>query len=409
MKLGTLKELKHSRVFFDKQPPRFTTYFTWFVILLLVGSLYITSITTKNYIVKGTGSIVSSDKVTFSSKVAGVIGEQHKKEGESVKKGDLLLTLSTGVEGIQSAEYSKQIDLLKAQLNAQDTYERSLNEKKNYLQNTGIQQAYFGKVEYYLAQIQAGNESLKAQQDKIATKRKDRQALLNKINVLNQNKQTNETELEAKQQELKTLDEEIKTLARDILNAGEAEVSVYNQLISELGTERVQLNAKKQELELQYNVQITGDEQLKIYAVSDGYVHYSLPISVGSAVQQGAQLGMIFGGDGSTLQVETYIQAIERTKIQENNEVKLAIAGLSQTKYGMLSGKIVSIGVAPLIQETREGQVQVYQVIIELDTTTLKQNKEEYSVYAGLQVESQIVYEKETYLDWILEQLNLKE
>lgn len=409
MKLGTLKELKHSRVFFDKQPPRFTTYFTWFVIALLVGSLYITSITTKNYIVKGMGSIVSSDKVTFTSKVAGVIGEQHKKEGESVKKGDLLLTLSSGNEGIQSAEYSKQIDLLKEQMNAQDMYERSLNEKKNYLQNTGIQQAYFGKVEYYLSQVQAGNENVKVQQDKIATKRKDRQTLVNKINALNQEKQASMTEIETKQQELKTLDEEIQTLIRDVANGDEGAQSTYNQLISELGAERVQVNAKKQELELQYNIQITGDEQLKIYASSDGYVHYSSPISVGSAVQQGVQLGTIFGGDGSTLQVETYIQAIERTKVQEGNEVRIAIAGLSQTKYGMLSGKVVLIGLAPLIQETKEGQIQVYQVIVELDTTTLKQNKEEYHVYAGLQVESQIVYNKETYLDWILEQLNLKE
>lgn len=409
MKLGTLKELKHSRVFFDKQPPRFTTYFTWFVVGLLASSLYVTSITTKNYVVKGVGSVVSSDKVTFSSKVAGVIGEQHKKEGERVTKGELLLTLSSGSEGAQSTEYGKQIELLKAQINAQDIYERSLNEKQNYLQNTGMQQAYFGKVEYYFAQIQTGNENAKSQQDKIATKRKDRQTLVNKISALSKDKQANAAEIEAKVQEIKTTDEEIKSLISDLSNAGDSAQSTYNQLISELGTERVQVNAKKQELESQYNIQIIGDEQLKVHASSDGYVHYNTPISVGSAVQQGAQLGMVFGGEGSKLQVETYIQAIERTKIQEGNDVKLAVAGLSQTKYGMLNGKVVSIGIAPLVQETKEGQIQMYQVNIELDTATLKQNKEEYHIYSGLQVETQIVYDKETYLDWILEQLNLKE
>lgn len=409
MKLGTLKELKHSRIFFDKQPPRFTTYFTWFVIGLLASSLYVTSTTTKNYIVKGVGSVVSSDKVTFSSKVAGVIGAQHKKEGERVTKGELLLTLSSGSEGAQSTEYGKQIELLKAQINAQDIYERSLNEKQNYLQNTGVQQAYFGKVEYYLSQIQTGNKNAKLQQDKIATKRTDRQTLVNKISALSKDKQANAAEIEAKVQEIKTIDEEIKSLISEVSSAGDGAQSTYNQLISELGTERLQVNAKKQELESQYSVQIIGDEQLKVHASSDGYVHYSTPISVGSAVQQGVQLGMIFGGDGSKLQVETYIQAIERTKIQEGNDVKLAVAGLSQTKYGMLTGKIVSIGIAPLMQETKEGQIQMYQVNIELDTTTLKQNKEEYNVYSGLQVETQIVYDKETYLDWILEQLNLKE
>ncbi|MGL4663234.1 MAG: HlyD family secretion protein [Culicoidibacterales bacterium] len=409
MKLGTLKELKHSRVFFDKQPPRFMTYFTWFVVGLLASSLYVTSITTKNYVVKGVGSVVSSDKVTFTSKVAGVIVAQHKKEGESVKKGDLLLTLSSGNEGIQSTEYSKQIELLKSQMNAQDIYERSLNEKKNYLQNMGGQQAYFGKVEYYLSQIQTGNENAKTQQEKIATKRKDRQVLVNKINTLSKDKQVNAVEIETKYQEIKTLDEEIKSLTSEVANAGNSAQSTYNQLVSELGTERLQVNAKKQELESQYQVQITSDEQLKIYASQNGVIHYNTPISVGSAVQQGAQIGMIFGGEEGKLQVETYIQAIERTKIQEGNDVKLAIAGLSQTKYGMLNGKVVSIGIAPLIQETKEGQMQVYQVIVELDTSILKQNKEEYQVYSGLQVESQIVYDKETYLDWILEQLNLKE
>lgn len=408
VKFNTLSEMKYSRIFFDKQPPQFMSYFTWCIVLILISSFYMTSIIQKNYIVKGVGNIVSSDKVAFSSKVAGVVSIIHKQEGESVKKGELLLTFTVGSEKVQSVGYAKQIEVLKEQMNAQDIYERSLSDKKNYLQNTGVQQAYFGKIEYYLAQVKSDSENTRLQQEKIVSKKKEKQDIIDKINELNKNQQVHVAEIEVKKQELKTVDEEIKKLTTENSSADKNSQTIYNQLISELGAERIQVNLKKQELESQYNIQIVGDEQLKIYASIDGYVHYNKPASVGSAVQLGEQLGTISGGAGSKLRVEAYIQAVERAKIQENSDVKLAIVGLNQAKYGMLKGKVLSIGLSPLVQETEKGQVQVFQVVIELDDQVLRQNQQEYHVYSGLSVESQVVYDKETYLDWILEQLNLK-
>lgn len=47
--------------------------------------------------------------------------------------------------------------------------------------------------------------------------------------------------------------------------------------------------------------------------------------------------------------------------------------------------------------------------MIELETLTLKHGSETVVLQKDMPVEVQIVYDKETYLDWILEMLSFKQ
>ncbi|HGQ8545787.1 TPA: lyase family protein [Streptococcus pneumoniae] len=60
-------------------------------------------------------------------------------------------------------------------------------------------------------------------------------------------------------------------------------------------------------------------------------------------------------------------------------------------------------------QETKEGNISLYKVMIELETLTLKHGSETVVLQKDMPVEVRIVYDKETYLDWILEMLSFKQ
>ncbi|MFZ1605623.1 MAG: secretion protein HlyD, partial [Enterococcus aquimarinus] len=91
------------------------------------------------------------------------------------------------------------------------------------------------------------------------------------------------------------------------------------------------------------------------------------------------------------------------------NSVKVSVTGVNQTKYGMLQGKINEISAGTVFQNGSEENSQLlYQIIIELNNTNLKSNKDTIKVEASMPVVANIIYDKETYLEWILNELNLK-
>ncbi|MFZ2876643.1 MAG: secretion protein HlyD, partial [Enterococcus aquimarinus] len=104
-----------------------------------------------------------------------------------------------------------------------------------------------------------------------------------------------------------------------------------------------------------------------------------------------------------------YIPAQDRSRVRVGNSVKVSVTGVNQTKYGMLQGKINEISAGTVFQNGSEENSQLlYQIIIELNNTNLKSNKDTIKVEASMPVVANIIYDKETYLEWILNELNLK-
>ena len=469
MKLYNKDELKESRIFFDQHPPRYLFFLNWFLILILVVSLIGAHFITKNYIVKAQGTIEADDKRYVTPVANGNITEIHKQEGEQVKKGDKLLTLSVGIEGVQEDEIQKQINYLEAKKKVYLKYEKSLKEKTNYLKNKGDEQAYYGKVAYYLEQVQGEKtdsentsetinqkksdlDKLRDENERIQNKNQEKyqkdlerkQSQLKKLQqelqefqakeksdadgLLVPEKQSKESEIESllieieslketndeqlqseldvKESEIKGLDQEIKNLERQGESAP-ASNSTYNQLISELGIERIQTNDKITELESQLNVNSANSNALTISANKDGYLHYLVPIKAGVGLQSFQPVAQIANDKDAKLIVESYIPAQDVSKLHVNDSVKVAIEGVNQTKYGMLKGNVKEISNGTIIQQGENGsEVMLYQVTVALETKELHSEKEIIKARASMPVVANIVYNHESYLEWLLEQLN---
>jgi hypothetical protein len=106
------------------------TFLGFFLMSLIIAGILSLNFIPKNYIVRAQGTIEANDKAFITPLVNGHIIEINQPEGASVKKGEKLLTLSVGTEGVQESEIDKQISDLKQKQVIFDKYEKSLNEKR---------------------------------------------------------------------------------------------------------------------------------------------------------------------------------------------------------------------------------------------------------------------------------------
>ncbi|HEM3164247.1 HlyD family efflux transporter periplasmic adaptor subunit [Streptococcus suis] len=467
MKLYNKSELRYSRIFFDKRPPAYAFILIFSTLATLIIAFAVSAYLPKNYIVKARGTSVITGTEYVSALSNGKIVTLHKKEGDSVKAGEVILSLSSGQEGLQTESLTKQLDKLKAKESLFQKYEQSLNEKVNYMANSGEEQEYYGKVEYYLSQLSSENYNDGSQYAKL-------QEEYTKLNKLVAEKSQLETDLSSYQSQLANLEAELSTLSvqetaetnsdsetnssstdsspnsiqLEQLNTKISEVktkietttssiqgkgteieslqssiremersyndptsqayNTYAQLISELGTARAANNKSITELEANLGISIGQDRGLTVSASSDGTLHYVTPLKQGMSVQQNQTIAEIAGSDREAY-VEAFVLATDISRVTVGAEVDIAITGVNSQKFGTLKGAVTQIDSGTITQETQNGNVSLYKVVVALEELTLKKDEEIVVLQKDMPVEARIVYDNETYLDWILELLSFKQ
>ncbi|CAM3643716.1 HlyD family efflux transporter periplasmic adaptor subunit [Erysipelothrix urinaevulpis] len=481
MKLYSKNELRDSRIFFDKEPPKFGTYFSIFIGFLLIASLVASSIIKKTYIVKAQGVVRGSDAQYISSNVNGMVTKVMKSEGSTVKENDVLLVVSDGKESLQEKVIIEQLEQAYEKVNAMDKYQESLTNSVNYMKNSGLEQEYFGYMEYYLQQKESDNFSDNIESKKIKNKEKHLSKVSQEVkdlendihrfkssgyrikkneikkNIKNTQKKINElgeeftqeqdedkkTEIEKSLQKYKDLDNkhqnDLEQIETQIIEMSDLEIELENkineikgmkeeldslkdqfenpmnqtsqmksQLMMELGKNRSQVETKITELESNLKLSLEQKETYQIKATHDGVIHYVNPMRVGSSLQQNQVIADVSTQDIDKFIIEAYILASDISKISLNDDVNIAVNGVNSTKFGTLKGKLVFIDSGTISQESQEGNMLLYRVKINSDSYILKSKDETIEIISSMPVEARIVYEKETYLDWMLNMLNLK-
>lgn len=205
------------------------------------------------------------------------------------------------------------------------------------------------------------------------------------------------------------LKEEIQTLQNQINNPSSQTGQMFSQLTAELGKARA--NLQTQITELEANITMYGS-QAKIYTITaqnDGILHYVSPLKVGMSVQQNQVIAEISTQQEENYLVEAYVNATDIAKIHVGDSVKVAVSGVNTMKYGTIKGKLVSIDSGTINQETKTGNLILYRIVITIDEYQLKSKKDTIQLIKSMPVGARIIYEKETYLEWVLEMLNFKQ
>lgn len=490
MRFYTKDQLKDSRIFFDKNPPLFGTIFLIFTIVIIIASIILANFLIKPYIVRAQGTVTTTDMRYVSVNANGSVIEMIAHEGGKIKRGQPIIKVTNGQEGLQVESLTKQLSKAREKLEAMDLYQKSLEDKVNYMSNSGVEQEYYGYIEYYLLQLkseaysdntqletlnnrlakrntltneindlqtkinsivipQVDDSNLKSLENTYNSKKLELENLKNELSTINDpiqiDKQKNKinsleneiaeidnkiqdinkkirekvnveneidkfnTQIQTKNSELVALKEEIQTLQNQINNPSSQTGQMFSQLTAELGKARA--NLQTQITELEANITMYGS-QAKIYTITaqnDGILHYVSPLKVGMSVQQNQVIAEISTQQEENYLVEAYVNATDIAKIHVGDSVKVAVSGVNTMKYGTIKGKLVSIDSGTINQETKTGNLILYRIVITIDEYQLKSKKDTIQLIKSMPVEARIIYEKETYLEWVLEMLNFKQ
>lgn len=341
MKRYTLEELRSSRIQYDKKPPRLL-FLTIFITLIgIVGIIVLSCFTYKTEVIRASGVLSSDNKTYIMSKTQGEIKEVYKNSGDYVSKGDLLFEINDNQVNSQIVMVEAKAFLIKEYV---DKYEDMVS---------------------FLISIDPNKEL---------------------INPDVQNKELDDIVKEIKNKD--TIDEKKELI--------ESYISQLRQTLFQYNYEY-----------LGYKGQIDGYNEIKkdykVYANCDGYITYTNELKTGMVIGNDS-LGTIsdtLTKDNSI--VEVYVDASNKAYLKEDMDVEMVVGGLSQTKYGTLKGKVISISNDSIVNENNI----LYKIQIKPSNITLKQKNNEVELKNGMVVESRIKYEKTTWMNWCLKMIGM--
>ncbi|ADL51181.1 HlyD family secretion protein [Clostridium cellulovorans] len=363
-----LNEITDSKIQYDKKPPRFM-YYIILVMLMLVVSFFIWSTKSiKTYIVTGNGIVTTENKSNITAKVSGEVKEVYIQEGKEVKAGDILIVFNSPEPKYQIEQVENQVEFLNKRIDLLKRAENEANKGTNTFDKNNIDE-----LEFY--------NRLLGSNAKLEEYKVDEEAL---------RKQG------YKEAEIKQFYDKAQIKKNQI----------YYDTILSFTNERNQLEMEKDKLETQKKAIANSMNEYIIYAVSDGKIHLNSEIKKGMVLQSGSQIGSIAKVDGE-LTVEALISGSDRPRVQENDEVSLAIDGLNQAEYRTLNGNIESIDEDATI-DNQKGKIY-FKVKIRPDNNYIEdKNGDKVKLKLGMVTEVRVKYEKITYMKYFMEQIGIK-
>ncbi|WAM32791.1 HlyD family efflux transporter periplasmic adaptor subunit [Caldicellulosiruptor morganii] len=456
-------ELKESKLLYESEIPKYGLYITYILLALIIG-LVLWSIAGEIDInVKVQGIIRPwEDEARIISYVGGKIKEVFVKEGEYVKKGEILFK-------IDDWEYVKKKNFLKQQLNEYEKKIKDLKELRNCIEKgeslRNKDNAYHLR---YLSYIYEVNKLRKAAEEE---------------------KVQREYSLKEFKSQIESLDEKIKSInnfesalkkIKGVISKGEqveiekynieylgfilSEIEAYNQqvktksdggniqskiLISKIDSKLDELRQSKSELILQKqkiegqldvlnisgddikveidkykldmlmqidneisnlsnemkNLKINLDETEKLMenclvkAEKDGYVEFSNQLGRGSVVNSGEEIGRIIGSQAKGFKVIGYIANTKGSSVEIGEKAKVKIAGKDGLK--VLEGKVARV--SRDIKIANQSGQGFYEVEVEI-----KDVSKDIRLSAGQACEISIVIEQKQLIKWVLEKMGLR-
>lgn len=402
MRLYDINELKDSRMFYEQKSPRIISYFLMMVSVLMVTLLVFLSIAQKTYTVEASGYVMDENTTYVSSSVNGTVNKLYKEEGDYVEEGEIILEVTRESNKTEIDTLHQKLEQTNKKLDAIDLFDQSLKQDINYLDNTKEQQEYFEKMNYYLllkSEEETSNsnlvDSIQKKQQKLSEVKEQK------------NHQEDAAEKEILDQEIESLDQEIQELQQQLDSASQVE-KTKAQFLSELGSARTQLEDEKLEIEISLQIADGETSTYLLKAVSSGYLHYVTSLSTGISVQMNEVIGEISMDNKDQYYVLAYIPAYERMKVTNGSSVKIAVSGMDSQIYGMLDGKVDLIDKGTLMQESDSGKIPVYKCKVQLNKANLEKGKFPMEIVRSLPVNVYVIYDKETYMDWLLGLLNFQ-
>lgn len=331
-----------------------------FFIFLIFGILFVliipfitwASYATIDQISHASGSVIASSKTQeIQSAIDGVISEVLVKEGQKIKKGDIIITLerSQNAAAFESANakvasYKATIARLEAEVYSKPLIFSEMTQK--YPEFVKTQKELFIKRQQALNdEINTLKEMLKLSQEEL------------KLNLpLVENKDIGYSEIIKIKKQIAELNGQITNKKNKYFQDSQAELTKMNE---ELSTKEQELADKTVTL-----------ERSEINASMDAIVKNIVITTKGAKVRPGdVILELVPVDDRLIIEAKLSPSDISFIKVGQNAAVKLDAYDYSI--YGIFSGKVAYISPDALKEKTTEGEKLYFRVQIELNQQQL--------------------------------------
>lgn len=407
MKLYSKEDLKHSIIFFNKKPPIFITIFVIFSIIIIISLFIFSLYFTKSYIIKANGEIITEDAAYLMSYASGQVYDIQKQDGDLIKNGDKIFHINNGLSNSDLEGLYVKKENIEAEIEIIDLFEKSMDEKINYIPKDTLHKSYYQKVEYYLSVLNNEKENISIQNNMLINRKEKLIQLNEEIKKLKENQDDNNSqELESKENEANSLEEEITSIENNINLISSQSSQIYYQMMIDSSTRKNELLLQDEDTKLSITEKEKNLESLIVSSQNEGVLHYLTEIKEGIAVSQGQIIGVILPTE-SKLKAEVFLESTDISKLSENNECRIEVLGTNTQKYGTLTGSIIKIDSGTINKEENGIIKSYYRAEIEFDNSFLTDNKgQKIFIKNSMPVQVRIIYDKETYFEWFLDLLN---
>jgi len=333
-----------------------------------------------------TGNVIASKKTQkIQSAIDGVIDEIKVKEGQIIKKGDLIITLEkeqnkAALESIQAKVASLKVKLkrLKAEV-----YGTSLNYPNNFVAKeysefiqtqkklfTLRQKAIKDEVESLEKSLELKEEELKLNRPLVAS------GDIGRMKLINIEKEISEIKgkiLNSKNKYFQTAQEE--------MTKAEEELSVNEQLLAE---KAVTL------------------ERSDIYSQMKGIVKEILITTKGAKVRPGDVILEVVPLD-DRLVIEAKLSPVDISYVKLGQTAYVKLDTYDFSIYGMFNGKVTYISPDSIVEETNKGEEYHFKVQITLDDMNLTaKNGSPIDIAPGMGAQVDIITGERTVLHYLV-------
>lgn len=366
-RIKTLNQLKDSRLLYDKKVPEIGYLLILSVVALLIIVAIWSTNTPKIDVIKTTGTIQSINKNYVMSPYMGKLTNINIDEGKYVEVGESLFSVTSTEYDLQLEQLLGKQELYQDRINQLEKLILSIKDNENYFdESISLDSLYYYQYESYLTQI--------------------RQSTIDITGLKVYGYTDGEIENEVTKNQAKILEiyySTLKTVEDTILN-------YQNELAM---------------IEIQLNAVGSGKEEYQVTANATGKIHMLMDYKEGMIIQAGGTIANI-ASENDQYKIQSFVTTDNIARIEIGDKVDIAIAGLTQTIYGTMSGIITNIDSDVTIDN--ENNASYFKVDIKPDNNYLI-SKDGYKVNIsnGMAVEARIQYDQVTYFNYLLESLGL--
>lgn len=370
-RIKTMAELRDSRLLFDREPPAFGYMLLLVIAVAFLGAIIWSRNAIKPYMIVSQGTVTSRDASYVMPAYAGEMESCQYKEGDLVRKGDVLFAIKSTDLNLQKQQLQANAETYKKQIEKGNLLVKSLQDDQNYFDmEDPDDQLYYSTFENYKSQVAQNKFDASMYQ------------------AYGYSEEQIASEMEKNQKKISELYYTAIQSAENTIHEAE-----------------VQLESLQSQLDAVNN----GKDEYQVKAPVDGVLHWMAGYKDGMVVQAGTAVASVAPQNGDSL-IEAYVTTADMARMKEGNKVQMAVDGLMQTVYGNIEGTVESIDSNVTTLEGADGDSKaVFKIRIQPSMNyVVSKTGKKVNLSNGMSVEARIRYEEVTYFDYVIDKLGIK-